>query len=38
MFKVSEHECSTYTKGIKDVQKQCQELGKNDERAQGNVK
>lgn len=37
MFKISEHEYTTYTKGIKDVQKEFQELDKNDERARGIV-
>ncbi|XP_037037232.1 coiled-coil domain-containing protein 39 [Bradysia coprophila] len=33
LFKISEHECSTYTRGVRDVQKQHQDLEKNDKRA-----
>ncbi|KAJ6635984.1 Coiled-coil domain-containing protein 39 [Pseudolycoriella hygida] len=37
MFKISEHECSTYSKGIKDVQKQHQDLEKNNGRAHDEI-
>lgn len=37
MFKISEHEYTTYTKGIKEVQKEYQDLKKNDQRVKGIV-